>query len=460
LIQNVPLPQIRARARQWIGHGDDQRPLVATGHQTELYHAGVWVKDVLINAMAQRLGGECMHFAVDTDEPKHLSLHWPGWSIPITDDAALGNAAWSGLLTQPTPRYLDEVSAAIDQAAAQWHFVPSTGAFMQAMRRSSLDEEMNLSAAITNAMHALDWELGMRQQTLVTSPMWFSEPYLVVAYHLLAHAGQWADAYNAALAGFRADHGIRNPGRPMPDLRTDSDRCEAAFWLDDLSDGTRQRATVRRRRGTSMWSLSRGDGEAFALDPAIDGWEAAQQLARWLRGNQLRLSPRALTLTMYLRLAVVDQFVHGIGGGRYDQVTDQLIWRYWGLEPPRFSVTTATLYFPAAVGRQRVCLPCLAREGHRLYHDALGAAKRQLIRGIDAQPRRSRQRYEKFIELHRRLDAAAAVDPYLAEWRARSAAARAQAAEDQSLFDREMFYAIQPRPRLQEVINRYRAALA
>src|SRR5271154_3594312 len=52
LIQNVPLPEIRRRLREFIGHGDEAAPLLPTGHQTELHHPGVWVKNALIDAAA------------------------------------------------------------------------------------------------------------------------------------------------------------------------------------------------------------------------------------------------------------------------------------------------------------------------------------------------------------------------------------------------------------------------
>src|SRR5689334_6552028 len=57
-VQNVPLGELRRRQRQWIGHTADEQPLIATGHQAELYHPGVWVKHVLINAVARELGGQ------------------------------------------------------------------------------------------------------------------------------------------------------------------------------------------------------------------------------------------------------------------------------------------------------------------------------------------------------------------------------------------------------------------
>jgi len=52
--------------RQWLGH-DDAQHLIATGHQTELHHPGVWAKNALIDAVAGKLGGRAFHFAVDTE---------------------------------------------------------------------------------------------------------------------------------------------------------------------------------------------------------------------------------------------------------------------------------------------------------------------------------------------------------------------------------------------------------
>src|SRR5207253_3163318 len=76
-INGIPLKDLRARQRTLLGH-DDTKPLVATGHQTELIHPGVWVKHVLINSAARATEGAAYQFAVDTDSPKHLTLRWPG----------------------------------------------------------------------------------------------------------------------------------------------------------------------------------------------------------------------------------------------------------------------------------------------------------------------------------------------------------------------------------------------
>ena len=452
-VQGVPVATLRADMRRWLGHPEGQ-PLVATGHQTELYHPGVWVKLALVNAAADRLGGSALHVAVDTDQPKHLALRWPGVTLPITDDPAINAADWSGQLAPPTPAHVDDLSAAV--AAADWHFAPMLAPVLASLRRQAIDEQP-LSAVLTNAQHELDWDLGLRHRVLLASPLMTSGPYLTFVHHVLARAGQFAADYNAALADYRAEAGITTPTRPMPDLRVTADAAEVPFWFDDLSAGKRQRAEVRR--DGDRWALHHA-GDAFPLDPAADAATAADRLGRWLADRSLRLAPRALTLTTFLRLLVVDQFVHGIGGGRYDQVTDRLLASHFGVSPPRFAVTTATLIYPGAAGRERVCAPCVKQEGHQLRHRLLGDRKRPIVAAIDALPRRSPQRAMAFQNLRAALSAAAIDSPQLREWSDRHDATLRAERDEAVLFDRELFYAVQTRDRLVDMIARYRSAFA
>ena len=450
LIQNVPLPQVRGRMRRWLGH-DDAQYLIATGHQAELHHPGVWAKNALIDAVAQKLDGRALHFAVDTDDPNHLIFRWPGGSGSLTDDAAVTRSKWSGLVAPPTRSHLERTEREFADAASHWRSRPLVPEFLTLMRRMAA-QSPNLPQALTAALHQLDWGLGLRYDAMIVSPVCFSEPYLLFVHHLLARADQFGADYNAALAEYRQQHKIKSPGRPMPDLRLAADSCEVPFWLDSLSTGERSRAKVLRSEG--QWALRAADGEEFQFDPAADGWEAAGPLLAWLRSHGLRLSPRALVLTAVLRLLVADQFVHGIGGGQYDQVLDALIDRHFRLDPPRFSVTTATLFFPDAVGEPRVCLPCLVQQGHRLKHGILGEEKMQFVERIAALPRRSPQRSALFFEMHDRLTAAWG-EPPVRSWEEHFRQAEARAQEERVLFDRELFYALQPSERLAALIDRY-----
>jgi hypothetical protein len=461
LIQNAPLADLRRQQRQFIGHVDDQSLLLASAHQCELHHPGVWAKDVLTHLAAAKADAQAFHFAVDTDWPKHLSLRWPdsadprrSQEWPITDDPNLAAAAWIELVHSPTPDHLSRIRSALQ--ASRLTFEPMAGQFLDSLRRLCLESD-TLPKALTNAIHELNWSLGLRHHALVCSPLWTSEPYLALVHHILSRTLQFAADYNRALAQFRRENGIRTKSRPMPDLAVSGDSCEAPFWLDHLDSGTRQRASVFIHH--DRFVLRDGTGQEFIFDPSAEALGAAQALARFLRAHNLRLAPRALTLTLFLRLLLADNFVHGIGGGRYDQVTDRLIASHWGIGPPAFAVTTATVYFPGAAGRTRVCLPCLEHERHQLRHRLLGERKMEFVNAIAAAPRRSLERRHLFAQLHTGLSNTAANHPAIAKWEQEMAAARDRLAEEQVLFDRELFFALQPRVRLEEMIERYRTSM-
>jgi hypothetical protein len=455
-VQGIPVSKLRSNIRTWLGHTDSSRPLVATGHQTELYHPGVWVKDAVINAIANRAGGDAYHFAVDTDQPKHLNVRWPGTTIPITDDPAISSADWSGLLASPTPAHLKTIENELRTGQANWKFEPMLEPVLTSLRQSAM-ESIGLSAAITNAQHELDWQLGLRHRAMLVSPMLASQTYLIFVHHVLSRAVEFASDYNQSLAEYRTEAGISSNMRPMPDLHVTDDTVEVPFWLDYLETGIRKRAEVRKSGG--LWCLV-ADHSEFPLRPDAAGEAVADEFGRWLREHQLRLSPRALTLTTFLRLLVVDQFIHGIGGGRYDQVTDRLLARHFKIEPPHFAVATGTLFFPGAVGRSRVCMPCVQQEGHRLKHGLLGDRKLEILDQINSLPRRSVQRSLAFHRMHGALSAAAADHPALKEWSARLEMTIQMDREETVLFDRELFYAMQSRDRLTGMITEAAARFA
>ncbi len=79
-----------------------------------------------------------------------------------------------------------------------------------------------------------------------------------------------------------------------------------------------------------------GDGDAA---------RAVEQLGE-ARRHGVKLRPRALLTTLFARLLLGDQFVHGIGGAKYDQLTDALLERFCGVAPPAFITATATVRLP------------------------------------------------------------------------------------------------------------------
>jgi hypothetical protein len=488
LIQNAPLSELRRRQRETLKISADTL-VIASGHQTELYHPGVWAKDALACAAAEKLGGQAWH------------LRWPGGEIAVTDDPRLTTAAWSGLLRGPSAAHLDRIEAELTKA----RMLPGTLMPMAlAAMRERTEAGESLSALLARAFDRVDESLGMKHRTALVSPMLTGLPYLALVHHLLARSEEFAAVHNRALADYRRPNGLRSPTRPMPDLYVTGERCEVPFWLDRLAplgtvplspspctqgegrgegssdapshspqskgdphpnslpeyverEPSRTRAMVERRAG--RWAILAGD-DAFVFDPSLDAWSAAAGLGEFLSRHQSRLTPRALTLTLFFRLQLVDQFIHGIGGARYDQVTDSIIRAFFGFEPPRFCVTTATLLLPAAAGREPVDLAKMSQQGHRLKHQLLGDEKPALVAAIAAAPRRSTERALLFRQLHNRLSASASGHPLLLEWQSRFEQAKSQAAREDILFNRELFFALQTPQRLHSLTARQRELLA
>ncbi len=65
-----------------------------------------------------------------------------------------------------------------------------------------------------------------------------------------------------------------------------------------------------------------------------------------LEARGIKVRSRALTTTLYARLFLADLFVHGIGGGKYDELTDELIQGFFECEPPIYLVFSATRWLP------------------------------------------------------------------------------------------------------------------
>jgi hypothetical protein len=456
LIAGIHIGELRSATRAFVGIGPDERVFV-TGHQCELWHPGVWAKNVLIDSLARRFSARALHLAVDTDAPKHLDLRFLDGDVrvvrPITDDPSRTSAAWASLLSSPSPSHLREMHDLL--AAAKLGFEPSMGVLLESIRSRGLEQgaDATLTAVLADAFHRLDWSLGLDYVMLTLSPLLESDSWLTLVLHLIQHASRFAHDYNAALATYRYSNGIDSSTRPMPDLSVSASRVELPLWLDDLDRGIRSRASVVLGTPTPRLIVAE---DALEIDPSAPAEDRVRALRFFLRRHRLRLAPRALVLTLFARLLIADVFVHGIGGGRYDQVTDLLIASHFGIAPPSFAVATATLYWPGSIGRSRACLSCVRHAGHQLRHGLLGARKHQIVQAIDALPRRSRARAELFADMQRQLEAAWTQSPSTSIWQQELDQARADTEADAVHFDREITYAMQPLERLVDLITAVR----
>jgi len=65
-----------------------------------------------------------------------------------------------------------------------------------------------------------------------------------------------------------------------------------------------------------------------------------------LMESGIKIRPRAISTTMFSRLFFADVFIHGIGGAKYDTITDEIIKEFFGIDPPGFVAISSALYLP------------------------------------------------------------------------------------------------------------------
>jgi hypothetical protein len=275
--------------------------------------------------------------------------------------------SWQGESPYEERRVLDESLFATLPERARGHFgdsafEPLLASFwkevLEQRKRTSL-----LGERLAAARRTFERRWGCVQAEVPLSRVCQGEAFARFACHLLLNACRLREVYNGAVHDYRRRNGVRSSYHPVPDLTCDGEWCEAPMWA--WRAGQRRRARLFVRHTNGELHLRAGDELWPAL--AVHG-DPARIVAQWLelepRGYKVRT--RALTTTLFARLFLGDLFIHGIGGGKYDELTDTLIARFFAYAVPAYMVATATLLLP--LPRYSVD-PEMCRQLSRTYRD-------------------------------------------------------------------------------------------
>ena len=332
------------------------RPIVMGGHQPELFHPGVWLKNAALDAYARAVSGTAINLVVDTDRCVRTSVGVP---VGTPREAHFEEVPFDA----PAPEMAWEERAIEDQAVFAT-FGPRASALLAPLEPQPIlrrwwplaveraAECHRLGLALAQARHALEARFGWETLEVPVSELVRLPTVMVFMGWLLAHCRQFHEAYNAALAGYRRAHTVRGRGRPMPDLAVRNDTpgegpwYEVPWWIWSRDD-PRRRRVFANVGGSGMLTLSDLETVRVELPISPDTSPAkwVDALSR-MEEHALRLRPRAIVTTMLARLMIADVFVHGIGGAAYDQLTDAIVRQLTGCDPPRHAVVSGTLRLP------------------------------------------------------------------------------------------------------------------
>ncbi len=391
-------------------------PVVLTGHQPELFHPGVWIKNFAAERLARVVDGISVNLVVDNDRIKSLSVRVPVGPPRSPRQALVQLDRWEADVPYEEHVVLDldtfrVFGSRVATAARTLGLDPLVEHLWEYATKLS-ERSRRLSDRVSGARRAIEALCGLRNLELPVSKMCSTEPFAWFAAHLIANIDRFHQTHNDALRRYRELYGIRNRSRPVPDLTRDGDWYELPFWVWHVPGRRRMPlyACVRRDRTTLT------DRQGWVLDlplgPERDACRAVERLMPVLRGTKTKIRTRALTTTLFARLFLGDLFVHGLGGAIYDQITDELICRFYELPVPEFATLTATVYLPVerpavraediAAVKQRLRLllfnPQKVLPSNVRRYPSVAELIRRKEELIRWQPRTKKERRERFLE--------------------------------------------------------------
>lgn len=354
--------------------GFDQ-PLIVSGHQPELFHPGVWVKNFVLDHLAKATGGIGLHLIVDNDAVSSTRIAVPVGSREapriesISFDADAGTMPWEEAPLRDETQFrsfADRVTAAL----ACWPIEPMLSEIWPAVVEQVARLPMpRLSDLLTIVRREAERRLGLNNLELPISRLCETESFAWFVCSLLSDPQRTHAIYNEVVAEYRRVNRVHNRQHPVPDLGSrpgdaEGDWLESPFWIWRSGDSRRGRLFVRAT--SSELQLANGETVIASLPhPDAGSAESTVSELRALSSRGWKLRPRALTNTLFARVFFADAFLHGIGGAKYDEMTDRLIARIFGVTPPSFLTVTATHHLP--LGGWNVTESDVATLKHRLW---------------------------------------------------------------------------------------------
>lgn len=338
-----------------------------SGHQPELFHPGVWFKNFVLYEAAREQNAVSLNVVIDHDAASPVSIVVP----TKNDDGTIGSKVvtlegWTGLGTHldfstESPDLNVPWELTIDHGNLRWQKFQDDVSELLAplniskpliqkmvpMIRESISSGAPIGKAIAMARHQIERECGIHNYEVLFSQLAQGRGFAAFVYEILSSIDSFRAIYHRSRNDYRIYHQIKNDSQPIPPLAEQSKDgfiwTEAPFWVYSNESPTRRALWIRHANHQIILS------DLHEWESQVDCAADFESVTAWWQSlirSQVAIRPRALTSTLFMRLAIGDLFVHGIGGGKYDQITDLIIERWCGITAPTFAVATATLFLP------------------------------------------------------------------------------------------------------------------
>lgn len=281
--------------------------IIMTGHQPIIYYPGIFTKLIVAHLIAQSLGGKAYYLVLDTDQELiDWKFIWYEDNQFIKKNFTLSDRK-KILLNQTINNNKKNL---LIQQLNEWQlqlyhiFEPSLVLEIKKIIEFVL-ETLNKNDLKVSELSIIINEYLMKCYQMSVEPIYVStvsktKVYKEIFNFIKSHDKLFRNIYNEKLNEFRKKNNIKNIHYPFSNLL----EGELPFWK---SDGYRRQ------------TLSIND----------DSYEY--------------LFPKAITLSMCIRMFLSDFMIHGTGGGIYDLVSEEILKEFFMEEPSPYMIATSTI---------------------------------------------------------------------------------------------------------------------
>lgn len=323
--------------------------IIQTGHAPILAHPGVLIKNSLADCLAKKVSGIGVNMAVDNDVCHDNCINIPNVNgsaptmekfefVSMLKDSAFEEIGYSNSMQ------LTALRKDILQVIHNHEMKNTFNEFIDIAIKLS-EETQSLSDLLTYARHAYLQKFDINNLEIPVSLMCRTGSFWNFFLHITGDIKNFAKIYNARLEEYRKLKKIRSKANPLPNLEEKRNITELPFWIW-RENGPRKKlfASLENDRQAGLIF----ENEVIAVLDFRRNGNSSENIRRLkgLENKGMKIRPKAVTNTMYSRMFFSDLFIHGVGGAKYDLITDEIIRDFFGVEPPEYATISATLHLP------------------------------------------------------------------------------------------------------------------
>ncbi len=335
--------------------------IIQTGHQPVFFHPGIWIKNIFLNELLKSpLPDKSLGLSIilDNDICKGLNLSLP--ALSPTGNLKLEIVSFLSPTFGPNLPFEEYPCPSLELIfkfnrdiihrlklleSENKDILNNYKIFAQCLEDSSRlcsqnHKRGNLGEFLGLARRLYEKEIEPAYLEVPFSQICDSDEFLSFFLEITKNIKSFSDIYNKKLDEYRKLFKIRNRAQPSPNLMIKENLTEIPFWI--WKEGGERRKIFILKEEERNYLYNDSYGKIFLIEK--DGLKSLFSLKTILKERGLKIRPKALLLTLYNRLFISDLFIHGLGGAKYDLVTDEIIREFFKVEPPHFLVVSCTLY--------------------------------------------------------------------------------------------------------------------